>query len=280
MAAVRARAEVFEDGARDLERVIVVVGQVIAHARQSRMYVAAAEILGGHFLAGRGAHQRRTGQEDGSFFADNYIFVAHRGHVRATRGATAHHDRDLRDAFRRHLSLVVEDAAEVPLVGKNLGLHRQKRAAGIDQVNARQHVFDGDLLRAKMLLHGHRKIRAAFDGRVVSDDHRLAAVDSADAGDDARGRRVAVVHVECGQRRQFEERTAGVEQFFDPVAREQLAAFNMTFARGRRTALANPLDVVAQALDQRVHRVAVAAELVGVGVQPRFNSIHLVILDA
>ena len=32
----------------------------------------------------------------------------------------------------------------------------------------------------------------------------------------------------------------------------------MTFARGRRTALANPLDVVAQALDERVHRVAVA----------------------
>ena len=89
-------------------------------------------------------------------------------------------------------------------------------------------------------------------------------------------RRVVVVHPERGQRRQLEERTAGVEQFFDAIARQQLAAFDVTLARGRRTALANPLDFVAQALDQRVHRVAVAAELVGVGVQPRFNSIHLI----
>ena len=244
------------------------------------MYVAAAELLGGHFLAGRSADQRRTGQEDGSFFADNYVFVAHRGHVRATRGATAHHDRDLRDTLRGHLRLVVEDAAEVTLVGENFGLHRQKRATRIDQVNARQQIFDRDLLRAKMLLHGHRKICAAFHSRVVGDDHCLAAVDSADAGDDARGRRVAVVHIECGQRRQLEKWTAGVEQFFDAVAREQLAAFDVTLARGGGAALANALDVVAQALDQRVHRVAVAAELVGVGVQPRFNSIHFYILDA
>src|SRR5208337_1122412 len=109
---------------------------------------------------------------------------------------------------------------------------------------------------------------------------RLAAVDSADAGDDARARRVAVVHIKCRQRRQLEKRTAGVEKLFDAVAREQLAAFDVTLARCRRPALANALDFVAQALDQRVHRVAVAAELVGVGVQPRFNSIHLNILDA
>ena len=150
------------------------------------MHVAAAELLGGDLLAGRGAHQRRARQEDRALAADDDVLVAHRGHVGAARRATAHHDRDLRDAYRGHPRLVVEDAAEVMLVGKDLGLHRQKRAARIDQVNARQPVFDRDLLRAQMLLHGHRKIGAALDGRVVGDDHRLAAVDAADAGDDAR----------------------------------------------------------------------------------------------
>jgi hypothetical protein len=42
----------------------------------------------------------------------------------------------------------------------------------------------------------------------------------------------------------------------------------------------NPLDFVAQAPDQRVHRVAVAAKLFGVGIQPGFDPIHLSILDA
>ena len=150
------------------------------------MHVAAAEILGGDLLAGRGAHERRARKENRALAANDDVLVAHRGHVGAARSATAHHDRDLRDALRGHPRLVVEDAAEVVLVGKDFGLHRQKRAARIDQVNAREQVVEGDLLRAQMLLHGHRKISAALDGRVVGDDHRLAAVDSTDAGDDAR----------------------------------------------------------------------------------------------
>src|SRR5208283_3787771 len=128
--------------------------------------------------------------------------------------------------------------------------------------------------------HGHRKIGAAFDGRVIGDDDGLAVVDSTDAGDDARGRRVAVVHLKRRQRRQLEERTAGVEKSFDPIACEQLSAFDVALARGSGTTLANGIDFVAQALDQRVHRVAVAAKLFGVGVQPGFYPIHLSILDA
>ena len=43
----------------------------------------------------------------------------------------------------------------------------------------------GDLLRAQVLLDRHRVVGAALDGRVVGDDHALAAADPADAGDDA-----------------------------------------------------------------------------------------------
>src|SRR5208282_3714307 len=104
-----------------------------------------------------------------------------------------------------------------------------------------------------------------FDGRVVGNDDGLAATDSTDAGEDAGRRRVAVVHLKRGQRRQLEERTAGV---------------NVALASGSGTALANPIDFAAQALDQRVHRVAVAAKLFGVGVEPGFYPIHLSVLDA
>ena len=80
--------------------------------------------------------------------------------------------------------LVEEDPAEVVAVGEDLGLERQERAAGVDEVDARQPVLLGDLLRAQVLLDGEREVRAALDGRVVGDDDALAALDDADPGDD------------------------------------------------------------------------------------------------
>ncbi len=90
--------------------------------------------------------------------------------------------------FDAHLRLVEEDAAEMVAVGEDLGLVRQVRAAAVDQIDARQPVRLGDLLRAEMLLDRHRIVSAAFDRRVVADDHRLPARHPADAGDDPRAR--------------------------------------------------------------------------------------------
>ena len=109
-------------------------------------------------------------------------------------------------------------------VGEDLGLERQERAAGVDEVEARQVVLRGHLLRAQVLLHRQREVRAALDRRVVRDDHALAALDDADARDDARARRLSVVHVPRGQCVQLEERGVGVDQPVDPLARGQLAA--------------------------------------------------------
>ena len=55
--------------------------------------------------------------------------------------------------------------------------------------------------------------------------------DAADAGDDARAGRVAVVEVVRGERAQLEERRAGVEQAVDALARQQLAALGVAGAR-------------------------------------------------
>ena len=122
-------------------------------------------------------------------------------------------------------------------VGKHLGLMRQVRAAGIDEIDAGQPVLAGDLLGAKMLLHRHRVIGAALDGGIVADDHHLAAFDAADPGDDAGAVDRAVIHVVGGERAEFEKRRAGIEQARHPLARQQLAAGQMPLARLGRSAL-------------------------------------------
>ena len=220
------------------------------------VHVGAAQLLGGDLLAGRRLHQRRAAEEDRALLAHDDALVRHRRHIGAARRAGAHHDRDLRNAGRRHVRLIVEDAAEVVAVGKNLVLQRQERAAGIDQIDAGQMVLARDLLRAQMLLHRHRIVGAALDGGVVGDDHALAPADAADAGDDARRRHVAAIHAVRGERRQLEKRRAGIEQQVDALARQQLAARQCAALRAPRCRPATAVELCAQVLDQRLHRVA------------------------
>ena len=226
-APARRRAAVFGaaveigDGApRERERVGVVARQRVGDAGDAGVQIAAAEILGADRLAGRRLHQRRPAEEDRALLLDDDRLVRHRRHIGAARRAGAHHHGDLRDALRRHARLVVEDAAEMLAVGKHLGLMRQIGAAGIDEIDAGQPVLERDLLRAQMLLHRHRIVGAALDRRIVGDDHRLAARDPADAGDQAGAVHVALVHAEGGERADFEERRAGIDQPRHALARE------------------------------------------------------------
>ena len=70
----------------------------------------------------------------------------------------------------------------------------------------------------------------------LADHDHVAAVDEADAGDDARGGTLVVVHPGRGQRRDLEERAAFVEQRVDAVARQELAAGDVALAGALRTA--------------------------------------------
>ncbi len=209
---------------------LVIFGEVIDDARVARVEIAAAEILGADLLARRGLHQRRAGEEDRALFADDDALVGHRRDIGAARGAAAHDAGDLRDALRRHVRLVEEDAAEMVAVGKDLGLVRQVGAAAVDEIDARQPVGLGNLLRAQVLLDRHRVIGAALHRGVVADDHRRAARNAADAGDHARAGDFAAVHVACRQLADLEERAARIEQALDAVAREQLAARHVALA--------------------------------------------------
>jgi len=115
-------------------------------------------------------------------------------------------------------------------VGEDVILPRQERPARVDEVEAGKPVLEGDLLRAEMLLHGERVVRAALHRRVVRDDHAFVSADATDAGDDSGTGGLVVVHAERRERRELEERGARIEEPLDAVAREQLAGFHVPLA--------------------------------------------------
>ena len=221
------------------------------------MQFSATEILGRDDLAGGGLHQRRSAEKDRALVAHDHGFIAHRRDVRAAGCARPQHRGDLRDALRAEIGLVVEDPAEMLAVREHLVLARQEGTAGVDQINAGQSILRRDLLCAQVLLDRDRVVGTTFDRRVVGHDHAFAAGDPADSGDDAGAGALVVVHPVGGQRREFEQRAAGIEQPVDAVAWQQLAAIDVTGARAFRTTQRRRRELAAQLLDKRGVRVAV-----------------------
>ena len=238
----------------DRQRMVVVEREMVGDAGAPCMDVGAAELLRRDDLAGRRLHQRRAGEEDRPLPLHDDRLVRHGGHIGAARRARAHHAGDLRNPRGRHPCLVEEDAAEMIAVGKHLRLVRQVRAAGIDEIDAGKPVFLRDLLRPKVLLHGHRIIGAAFDRRIVADDHDQPPRDPPDAGDDAGAADLLAIHAVRGKRREFEERCAGIEKLRHTLAGQELSARHMPFARPRRPAerrLLAPLAILADEVGPR-----------------------------
>jgi hypothetical protein len=119
----------------------------------------------------------------------------------------------------------------------------------------------------RCFFHRHRVVGAALDGGVVTDDHAFLAFDAADAGDDAGAGRGAIVHVIGRQLRELEERRAGIEQVFDALARQQLAARKVTSTSVGTAALGQMRDFLAQVVDHRLHRCGVGLEVFAARVE-------------
>src|SRR5450830_1391533 len=273
--------QVRHDGARQRQRVHVVLRQVVDDAGQARVHVAAAQVFRAHHFARGSLHQWRAAQEDGALLLDDDRFVAHGRHVGAAGRAGTHHDGDLRDALGRQVGLVVEDAAEVIAVGEDVVLVRQVGAPRIDQVDAGQVVLLGDFLGAQVLLDRDRVVGAALDGGVVTDDHAFLAGHAAHARDDA-GRRCRVraagflVHVVGGQLGKFEEGSAGIEQHLDAVARQQLAPGDVLGAGGFAAALGDLGHPGAQVVDQGLHGGRIGLEIFAARIELAFDVRHSV----
>ncbi len=118
-----------------------------------------------------------------------------------------------------HASLVIEDAPEVVAVGKDIGLERQKRATGVDQVDAGEMILLGDFLRAQVLFDGHGVITPALDRGIVDDDDTFLLLDQSNTSNDTRSRSFIVVHVPGGERTQFQKRCIGIAEKLNTFAR-------------------------------------------------------------
>ena len=87
-------------------------------------------------------------------------------------------------------------------------------------------------------------------------------------------RRVAVVHLPGRERRELEKRRAGIDQRLDALAHRHLALFAMARQILRAAALAHLLEARAVLVDQRLHAIAIGAELSAVDIDVRVEAFH------
>ncbi|KAH6605589.1 hypothetical protein Trco_004742 [Trichoderma cornu-damae] len=267
-------AEVGDAAAGEGDGVGVVDGEVVGDAGHGRVHPAAAQVLVADDLAGGGLDEGRAGEEDVALVLDDDALVAHGGHVGAAGGAGAHDDGDLGDALRGHAGLVVEDSAEVVLVGEDVGLVGEVGAAAVDEVDAADGAWaQSNLvllrhgLRAEVLLDGDGVVGAALDGAVVGHDDAADALDDAHARyDAARGHVGLGVQLVARHRRQLQERGARVDERGHAVARQHLAARNVLLAGLGRAALLDGEGEPVQTGRGVGHLTLVLPELVGRGV--------------
>ncbi len=260
--------------ARDRQGVLLAVGEMVGDAGDPRVHLAAAELLGADLLAGGRLHQRRAGQVDRPGALDDDVLVRHRRHVGPAGRAHPENDGDLGYRRGRQDRLVVEDPSEVLRVGEDLRLQRQEDAARIDQVDARQAVVEGDLLRPDVLADGLGEIAPALDARIVGDHQALATADPPDAGDDPRGRRLAAVQSPRGERRQLEKRRVGIEELRDPLARRQLAALALGGGGRVGTSMTRGLQPSPQILGQVLVVARVRLESGGARIGLALQRVH------
>src|SRR6266545_8086690 len=155
-----------------------------------------------------------------------------------TRDAWAHDRGDLRDfEVAAHDRVVVEDPGSAVLPRKHAALIRQVHAGGIDQVDDRNALPHGDLLRAQDLLDRLRPPRPGFDRRIIGHHDNRPAPNAAQARHDAGGRRLAVVLVPRDEQADFDPRSVPVEQRGDAFARRQLALIVLALDPLRAAAL-------------------------------------------
>jgi len=113
-----------------------------------------------------------------------------------------------------------------------------------------------------VFLDREREVRAALDRRVVGDDHAFLTLDDADARDDARAGRVAVVDLPGGQGGELQEGAPRVDEPVDPLAGGELAARAMALECLLAAAARHLRRALAQLGDEALHPFAPRGELV------------------
>ena len=138
----------------------------------------------------------------------------------------------------------------------------------------RQPVLDGDIEGADDFFHRQRIPGAALHARVVGVNDDLAAVDDADAADDAGARHLAAVFGIGGERREFEKRRAWIEQQLDAVVHEHFVLPRQAFEIARRAFAPRGLLARMKRLRQAVIMGAVEPELLRGDIDPAVDAAH------
>ena len=207
-----------------VERVVLVVGQVVRDARAGVVRRRAAELLEAHVLAGHGADDVRPGDEHVRRAVGHDDEVGQRGGVHRAARRRAEDQADLRDDARGG-DVAAEDLGELRQARDALLDARAAAVADADQrhAGAQREVHDlGDLLPV------HLAERPAEDREVLGVDRDGPAVDRAVPDDDAVARDALGVEPEVhrpvpDERVDLGER-ALVEQRLDALAGGLLAA--------------------------------------------------------
>src|SRR2546427_7136524 len=125
--------------------------------------------------------------------------------------------------------------------GKTSSCSGKKYACGIDKIDRRDAVFDGDVLRANYFFRSHRKKRAGFHSRVIGDKHEGAPADFRKPSDRSGAGRATplLVHFERGVDSQFTKLRIRIDQFCNALTSGEPAFFVLRLDGLRAAALAD-----------------------------------------
>ncbi len=170
------------------ERCILVVDTQVGEADAVDLQVGAAQAHIVGVLAGRGLHERRSGQPHGRQTTHHHHEVGEAGIVGRAGKARAQHQRHHRDPARG-AGEIVEHAVGMGEVARILAVLDAVSAA-VQHHDQRQAAGDGDLQGALGLGAAQLADAAAMHREILREDHDRPAVDRRRADHDAVGRRL------------------------------------------------------------------------------------------
>ena len=206
--------EVGEVVARELDRLGVVLGDVVRRAGDLDAHAPTAELLRPDLLARGGEHEiGAAGEERGLLRHHDEV-----GHRRGERAVTGRHTEH--QAHHRHLTLEVGHRLEVVRRARRRGGAGAHAGAGaLLHPHHRHALLAGELGDAVPLVRTARAHRTGLDGEVLGTDRGGATVHEAEPAHEPVGGQVALV---ADQGAELVE-GARVEQRGDPLPHVELA---------------------------------------------------------
>ena len=249
-----------QQGTRDAQRVGVVLGNVFGKPGHACVQLGAARLLVGRFFAGRGLQQRRPRQKGLRAPAHHHHVVGEPGHI----GPPAVDDPCTTEITGSPAADSRARPAKIAPPRTKCSTRYLSRLAPADSTRC----TNGSLFSSAIFVHAgtcrvrrpasrprrcqrrrHQHHSGAAD--IADADHRSAAANAA--------LRIGHVLQITRQRRQLEQRRAGIEQPGDTFARQLLPA-PLEQRRGLRALVARALFERAQLRDQTEHVLAVGGE--------------------